>query len=395
MISVAEAQALLAGIPWELGVEEVALEVIAGRVLAQDLIADRDGPPYDRVAMDGVAVSRDSLTMRRLRVTGLQAAGGAPLAWDGSGTALEVATGAVLPTGCDAVIPYEQVTMDGREAILPESLIIRARQNVHGRGEDYARGEVLIPAGTLLRSPHAHLLATCGLARVPVKRRCRWALAATGDELVEIESAPLPHQIRRSNGPAIQAEARAWGLAPASSCLLPDDEGALESAIGQLIGEHDALVLTGGVSRGALDHVPEVLKRLGVREVFHKVAQKPGKPLWYGISAQGTRVFGLPGNPVASLVTFRRYVLPDLLSAEGRGLDPTFVHLEDGVAPSGSLTRFLPASPAGASYRVDPRGGSGDLHPLSLSEGFVQVDPGWDGQAPVPFFPWGLSGAAS
>jgi molybdopterin molybdotransferase len=206
---------------------------------------------------------------------------------------------------------------------------------------------------------------------------------------VAIEAAPLAHQIRRSNSAAICVEALAWGQAPLEQRALPDDAGALAAGIAAMAEGRDALVLTGGVSRGALDLLPKALESLGARMQFHGVAQKPGKPFWFGILPGGARVFSLPGNPVASLVAFRRFVLPALLRFEGRNLEPRRLSPLDVHPGSGTLTYFLPVMRTPEGHRPIPPGGSGDLRPLALSEGFVEVDPGWDGSAPLPYFPWG------
>ena len=398
MISVAEAQALIqARLPGPGAPESLALADCTGRVLAEALRADRDGPPYDRVAMDGIALdSREAAPgdaqVLEFQVLGFQAAGSPPLTRRAPGTALEVATGAVLPLGCDAVVPYEALRRSGQRARLAPELRVEAGLNVHPRGKDYGRGELLIPEGTLLRSPHTHLLATCGASRVLVRARATWAIAATGDELVAIEQAPGPHQIRRSNGAALRAEAFAWGLRPLAETTLADQREALASGLLDLLDNVAVLVLTGGVSRGALDLVPEVLLGLGVQEIFHGVAQKPGKPLWFGVSAAGTLIFGLPGNPVAALMAFRRYVLPTLLALEGRRSDPVFASVR-GLPPwTGSFSQFVPVAQGPDGFTPGPRGGSGDLRPLALSEGFVQWDPGVDPAQPLPYYAWGLPG---
>ncbi|MDR3672197.1 MAG: molybdopterin-binding protein [Holophaga sp.] len=285
------------------------------------------------------------------------------------------------------MVPYERLRRTDGWAELGEP--VRPRQNVHGQGADYRAGDLLISAGTALRSPHAHLLATCGAPGAWVRRRCAWALAATGDELVAIQAAPLPHQIRRSNGAAIGAEAQAWGQAPQAERLLPDDAAALAAGITALAAGRDALVLTGGVSQGAFDLLPKTLEALGARMQFHGVAQKPGKPFWFGILPGGVRVFSLPGNPVASLVAFRRFVLPALLRFEGRASEPRLLSVRDLRPAGGALTHFIPVQRTPVGHRPVPPGGSGDLRPLALSEGFVEVDPGWDGSALLPYFPWG------
>jgi molybdopterin molybdotransferase len=389
MISVAEADALLASQEFPGGEETVALEAAVGRVLTQPLVADRDGPPYDRVAMDGYAVYADDAT-RSWTVHGLQFAGRPALERPGQATAVEVATGAVLPRGCDAVIPYEQTVRHGDSVALPEGQPLpKPGAHVHRQGTDYRQGDTLLPAGTRLRSPHLHALASVGTDKVPVVRRPVWALAATGDELVEVRDEPEAWQIRRSNAAAIGGEAAAWGLSPRAQVVLRDDRARLVAGLKSLLPGLDVLILTGGVSAGALDLVPEVLVELGAQPLFHKISQRPGKPLWCGRfpaagGRPGTLVFGLPGNPVSSLFAFRRYALPWLLAAEGRPLTPARVAVPGLTAPPPGVTLFLPWSDT--SGVLDWKG-SGDFLALAGSTGFIEVDAS---SLPEPkYHPWG------
>lgn len=387
MITVEEADLLLAQLLPPSSVEEVPLELAVGRVLASDLRADRDGPPYDRVAMDGFAVD-SAEAVRTWTVRGLQCAGKPPVDRTGLATAIEVATGAVLPTGCDAVVPYEHTERrDDTVDLLKEAKLPRAADHVHRRGEDYRVGELLLPAGTTLLSPHLHSLATVGADPVAVVRRPVWALAATGDELVEVRDEPLAWQIRRSNAAAISGEARAWGLAPREQIVLPDDRARLVQGLERLLPGLDVVVLTGGVSAGVRDLIPSVLAEMGAKTVFHKIAQRPGKPFWCGRfpGPTGPVVFGLPGNPVSSLFAFRRYVLPWLLAAEGRAPPEQRVRATGLTAPPPGLHVFLPWSQSLGRLEW---GGSGNFLSLAASSGFVEVGDSRSLEEPR-FYPWG------
>jgi len=387
MISVAEADRILAALAVPGGTETVPLDHAVDRLLAEPLTAHRDGPPYHRVAMDGYAVlSTESLST--WAVKGLQSAGRPPLERPGPGTAVEVATGAVLPVGCDAVVPYEHTLRDGDMVILePDRPLPSPGVHVHHRGTDYLRDQVLIPGGTRLRSPHLHSLATEGISEVRVVRRPVWALAATGDELVEIHDRPRDWQIRRSNAAAIAGEARAWGLSPRDQTVLPDEKTRLTAGLERVLPGLDVLVLTGGVSAGVLDLVPGVLADLGAVTLFHKIAQRPGKPLWCGrfpdAARPGTLVFGLPGNPVSSLFAFRRYVLPWLMAAEGRPLGQHRVSAPNLPLPPVGQTVFLPWS---GSKPLEWKG-SGDFLALGSSEGFIEMESTTTDQP--KFHPWG------
>lgn len=396
MISVSEADALLAGLLPPPSSEAVVLDQANGRVLATDVVADRDGPPYDRVAMDGYAVASPE-ARREWRVEGLQCAGRPALQRTQPGTAVEVATGAILPMGCDAVVPYEDTLGSDRvrhdRVELGQDLPLPAAgRHVHHRGSDYRQNQVLLPAGTRLRSPHLHTLATVGAVYVEVVRRAQWALAATGDELVEVHQTPQPWQIRRSNAAAIEGEASAWGLRAREQVVLADHRESLLTGIANLLPGLDVLVLTGGVSAGVLDLVPGVLTALGAQVVFHKIAQRPGKPFWCGQlpntpGVPGPVVFGLPGNPVSSLFSFRRYVLPWLLAFEGRPETERRVTLASPEEPRGQHTAFLPWS---QQRGVLAWQGSGDFAALADSTGFVEI--GDERSLSEPrYYPWGGS----
>jgi molybdopterin molybdotransferase len=220
-------------------------------------------------------------------------------------------------------------------------------------------------------------------------------LVGTGDELVPPASLPLAFQIRQSNIQAIQAEATVWGTPAATLATLTDDPDEQAKVFQELLDTHDAVVATGGVSLGIRDSVPRILKRMGIQEVFHKVAQKPGKPLWFGVSKAGHRVFGLPGNPVSSLVTFRRYVLPAFLAQEGIAIPAVGATLGAWTSPGTELTHFVLGRIQDGHFIPGEKAGSGDLRPMALSSGFAQIDPGTHSGLKVPFFPWGTPGGWS
>lgn len=388
MISVAEADSLLAQLLPPPSEEQIPLDLAVGRVLTSPLSADRDGPPYDRVAMDGFAVDSTE-AVRGWTIRGLQCAGKPPMVRTGLATAIEVATGAVLPSGCNSVVPYEQTDrQENTVTLLPGQDLPKPADHVHRRGSDYRAGQVLLPAGTRLSSPHLHSLATVGVDPVSVVRRPVWALSATGDELVEVGDQPLDWQIRRSNAAAISGEARAWGLAPRDQVVLPDDKAGLIRGLERLLPGLDVVVLTGGVSAGVRDLIPSVLTEMGARTVFHKIAQRPGKPFWCGqfAGSKGPVVFGLPGNPVSSLFAFRRYVLPWLLAAEGRPPTEQRVRVAGLTAPAAGIQVFLPWSLS--LGRLD-WGGSGNFLSLAASSGFIEIGGEPRSLEEPRFYAWG------
>lgn len=371
MISVAEADRLLGDQVPAPRTERVTLAGAQGRILAEAVRADRDGPPFDRAAMDGWALGTAPGT-GPWEAGGFQAAGRPPLGGPEPGKALEIATGAVVPRGFDTVVPYEDVLREGETLSLrPGVPVPSPGQHIHRRGADFRQGQILLEAGTPLRSPHLHVLASVGCVQVPVVRRAVWDLISTGDELVDPDQTPLDWQIRRSNPSALAAEASAWGLAPRAQGTLPDEPRAMAALLAPRLGDLDVLVLTGGVSAGALDLVPGVLTALGAVTLFHKLTQRPGKPLWCGKIPGGPLVFGLPGNPVASLVAFRRYVVPWLLAFEGRKLPAVTVPAPSLPAPPPGWTQFLPWIKGQGT-----RGplGSGDVWGLASSTGVIEFN---------------------
>ncbi len=371
MITVAEADYILQALLPPPRVDWVSLSASVQRCLAQATVADRDGPPYSRVAMDGWALRGGTGPWTRV---GRQPAGSPPLTLTSEQQCIEVATGAVLPQGADRVLPYEDSQVEGDFVSLAEQAVLPSPgRHTHPQGHDYRQGQVLISEGVVLKAPHLHTLATIGQAQVPVRHRLSWALAATGDELVEVSQTPLPWQIRRSNAAAITAEAELWGLRPERDLILPDETPLMTERLQALLPEVEVLVLTGGVSAGMLDLVPRVLESLGAKTLIRRVAQRPGKPFWVGSweSGKGPLVaFGLPGNPVSSLFAFRRYVLPWLLAAEGRPLNAPRLYVE-GLEPlKNDQTLFLPWS---RRQGVLNWKGSGDFLALGESDGFLEI----------------------
>ena len=226
-------------------------------------------------------------------------------------------TGAMLPRGCDAWCPSSRCSATatfaeiGRKPVPPW-------QNVHRRGSDCRQGALLLAAGTRLSAPEVAVAAGAGMARLRVSAQPMIVVISTGNELVEPGEPIEPHQVRRSNAYGIAAALRQRGFARVADDHVRDDEARAHRAARLAPRTHDVLILSGGVSMGKLDLVPKVLAKLGVSLVFHHIAQRPGKPMWFGVSQTGPAVFALPGNPVSTLVCLSRYVLPGAARAMGR-----------------------------------------------------------------------------
>jgi len=367
-----------------LPIESLPLAQCAGAVLRENIYAERDQPPFDRVAMDGIAVDSNSVHhgTRRLHIQATQAAGDPPLSLATPTGCIEVMTGAVIPSGCDSVVPVEQITVRSSEAELSAGVTVEPWQNVHRRGTDTRQGTLLLSAGARLRAPEIAIAASAGMARIRVSSQPMVAVISTGNELVEPGEPILPHQIRRSNAYAVVAALRRHGFQRVADDHMLDDAAEIKRRLKFHLETHDVLVLSGGVSMGKLDFVPKVLDELGVQSVFHKVAQRPGKPMWFGVTSSGTTVFALPGNPVSTFVCLSRYVLPSLYAAMAQDpLPPEKMALGGEVENSTSLTFFMPirveVDDWGRAWAMPrPTNGSGDFTSLAGTDGFVELPPG-------------------
>jgi len=396
MLSPADADRAIADHAPRLPIAPVALRDATGCILRQEVRAERDQPPFDRVAMDGIAVSSTS-SAREFRIAGTQAAGAPPLSLDRTTDCIEVMTGAMLPTGCDCVVPVERLAVQNGIARLADDFVPSPWLNIHRCGVDIKRGAMTLQVGVELGAPEVAVLASAGLAHVQVTRAPRIVVISTGDELIEPGQPIEAWQIRRSNVYGVAAGLRRHGFMRVADDHLPDDAEKLRARLGQHLENADVLVMSGGVSMGKFDFVPQVLQELGVRQVFHKIAQRPGKPMWFGVrpSRDGAdkAVYALPGNPVSTLACLARYVLPALKLSQGLE-QPTHatVQLTAECKTLPSLTTLLPVKlSANATAQPQPTQGSGDFTSLIGAHGCVELPPG---NAPVPagavvkFFAW-------
>ncbi len=366
-----------------LPIESLPLAQCGGAVLRENVYGERDAPPFNRVAMDGITLrAADTQKLREFRIQARQAAGDAPLTLAAGSQCIEIMTGAMLPEGCDAVVPIERLRIQAGVARLEDGLTVTPGMNIHVRGSDSTQGALLLAAGTRLAAPEIAVAAGAGMARVRVSSQPNIVVISTGNELVEPGEPVLPHQVRRSNAYAVLAALRQRGFRRVADDHVRDDADQLRTRLRFHLDTHDLLILSGGVSMGALDLVPGALRDLGVREIFHKVEQRPGRPLWFGIGPAGQAVFGLPGNPVSTLVCLARYVTPALYAAMGEApLAPQRLALAEPVEVRHTLTSFLPVRIVGDDWGRDwaeprPTNGSGDFTSLTGTDGFVELPPG-------------------
>jgi molybdopterin molybdotransferase len=384
VLTPAEAEKLIGERLQCLPIESLPLAQCAGAVLRENVYAERDQPPFDRVAMDGIALHSDAVRggSRHYKVQAVQAAGDPALTLASHAVCIEVMTGAVLPADCDAVIPVEQIENRNGDVELRANVAVEPWQNVHRRGSDSRQGALLLSAGQRLSAPEVAIAASAGMARVRVSSQPMVIVISTGNELIEPGEPILPHQIRRSNVYAVVSALRRQGFQRVADDHVRDDEGELRERLKFHLDTHDVVVLSGGVSMGRFDLVPRVLQELGVEVVFHKVAQRPGKPLWFGVAPSGAAVFALPGNPVSTLLCLARYVVPALYASMGQSpRSAEKIALEAPVTVSPALAFFLPVKVTiddwGRAWASPcPTNGSGDFVSLAGTDGFVELPPG-------------------
>lgn len=400
MITVKEAEANVSSHTLQGGVEKVPLSQAAGRILRESIVADRPFPPFDRVALDGIAIYLDDsgVPHKTYEVQGILGAGAAPDELKDKNQCIEVMTGAVLPPGTNCVIPYENVSFPTsstqRVATIKEVQALSPFENVHRCGDDVAQGACLVKAGAPIDCHVVGVAATVGKHELLCSRLPRIAVVSTGTELVPVTDTPLPHQIRSSNVHSLGAALSLHGFNAVQFYHLQDDPVSMHETIKRLLEENDYLIFTGGVSKGRFDFLPETLERCSVTKIFHGVAQKPGKPMWFGKVSEGCMVFGLPGNPMAAVVCVHRYVIPSLHIFMGsrKGFTSAWE-----VPPQSGVKRGSRVGLAPAVVSVDAKGtlhialksnhGSGDFASLLNTHGFLEVPVEGD-ETPGPWLFW-------
>lgn len=360
------------------GRELVDVDAALGRVLAEQVRADRDYPPFHRSTRDGFAVrAADLATLpATLEMIGEIKAGDTFSGVVGPGQCVQIMTGAGVPPGADAVVMIEH-TRPGKSRVVFERSA-EPGQNIVSKGSEARAGQTLLRPGIRLGYAELALAAQVGQPRVEVYPRPRVAILSTGDEVVAIDKKPGPFQIRNSNSVSLAAQVALAGAEPVPLGNAPDREPELSPLIERGL-EEDILVLSGGVSMGKYDLVEVVLRRLGAEFFFDAVAIRPGRPAVFG-TCRGKFVFGLPGNPVSTMVTFELFVVPaiDLLSGAGIRPLPLFkAKLAAPVKQKAALTHFLPAEVTWASaeplVRELPWQGSGDIVALAGGNCFLVV----------------------
>ena len=376
MISVKEADDIIHQAHYNGAVISVPLGEALGKILASEVTADRDLPPFNRATMDGIAINSTSFLkgVREFRVKGIQRAGVPAISLDDPGQCVEIMTGGVIPDEADAVVRYEDIVVNNGTARINVGEV-NAGQNIHYRGRDAKKNSPVLSASKKISAAEIAVFASVGLTTVKVYQPPAIAVVSTGDELVAIDQTPELWQVRTSNSHAVVAALNAIGIS-ASMFHIPDDEKTVVENLSQILQKHDVVILSGGVSKGKHDYIPVALEKNGIRKSFHEISQRPGKPMWFGRGNNKT-VFALPGNPVSTFMCFHRYVKPWI--EKSLHLIPTSSSaiLRSAFQFKPPLTYFVQVKTTIEDGRImaepDPGGGSGDFANLRNIDGFLEL----------------------
>ena len=391
MISAQEALKTVLNSAQDFGVEEIPFLKSVGSILKEEIFADRDFPPFNRVSMDGIVIDYTSFKngQRAFKIEGIQAAGSEQITLLNVKNCIEVMTGAVLPNNANTVIRYEDVKIDNGFATITIDTINKG-QNIHTKGRDSKSGALLIQKNTIISAAEIGVLATVGNSVVKVVKQPKVMIVSTGDELVGVAETPLAHQIRRSNVFTLVSLLKRLHI-PSETDHITDDKPILKSKIATYLKEYDVLLFSGAVSKGKYDFLPEVFEELGLEKRFHKVAQRPGKPFWFGYSAASiisnkggnvnrdkkTIVFGFPGNPISTFVNCLAYFYPWYYKSVGLEVAEETAILAEDINFKPNLAYFLQVklvSENGLLMAYPITGnGSGDLASLVKADAFIQV----------------------
>ncbi len=376
MITAEQALELVLGATQDFGIEEIPFIQSQGRVLKEDIVADRDFPPFNRVSMDGIAIDIVAFQngQRTFQIEGIQPAGAPQLTLNNPSNCFEVMTGAVLPKDTNAVIRYEDVEIKNGEATILIDTISEL-QNIHLQGRDRKKGDLLLTKNKIISPAEIGVFATVGKSYVKVAKQPKVMIISTGDELVDVEEKPLDHQIRRSNVYTLVSLLQNLKIEAATDHIV-DNKGVLKTKIATYLNSYDVLLFSGAVSKGKFDFLPEVLDELGVKKLFHRVSQRPGKPFWMGTTAN-CRVFAFPGNPVSTYVNCLVYFYSWFYKSNGvKAFEETGILTEDVVFKP-NLTYFLQVklSDKYGHFLVTPvkGNGSGDLASLVDADAFIRL----------------------
>ncbi len=376
MIELKEALQIVLDAARLLGVERVEMANALSRVLAEDVAADMDMPPFDKAAVDGYACRREDLP-NALAVVETLAAGAAPIKAVGPNQCAKIMTGAVVPQGADCVVMIEQTQTVGPDGI--RFVGGQTRDNICRRAEDIRQGQIILRKGSRIGPQQIAVLASFGHVRPLVARRPTVAVIASGDELVVPGEKPGPSQIRNSNSPQLAAQLRSMGVVAHDYGIVEDTEADIDRILRAVLAEHDVVIMSGGVSAGDFDFVPAMLRRNNVELLFEKIAVKPGKPTVFGQSERAY-CFGLPGNPVSTFVMFELLVRPFLYRLMGHDYSPAVVQMsldEPITRRDAERQGWIPVKlTSGTTVQPVEYHGSGHMLALCQADGLIRVEIG-------------------
>jgi len=376
MISVEEAKNIILNATQNFGVEEIPFIKSVGRILKEDIVADRDFPPFNRVSMDGIAIDFNVFQngQRAFKIEAIQPAGSPQITLQNKENCLEVMTGAVLPNNTNVVIRYEDVVIKNGVASIQVNEI-KELQNIHQKGKDRKSGDVLINKNKVISAAEIGVLATVGKSTIKVAKLPKVIIISTGDELVKVTANPLPHQIRRSNVFTLVSLLERLNISSETDHIT-DDKPILKQKIVNYLKQFDVLLFSGAVSKGKFDFLPEVFTELGVEKLFHKVTQRPGKPFWFG-QTENCKIFAFPGNPNSTFVNCLAYFYPWYYKSVGVEVQEETAILKEDVTFKPNLTYFLQVQLSdkfGHLLATPIQGnGSGDLASLVNADAFIQL----------------------
>ncbi|MDK2909611.1 MAG: molybdopterin molybdotransferase [Bacteroidales bacterium] len=375
MVTLEEAIAKTMAEVWYTAPERVPLSEVSGRVLAEDIRCDIDMPPFEKAAVDGFACRAEDLG-NPLEIIETISAGKVPQYGLKAGTCSRIMTGAMIPEGCDAIIPVEDTTLDqaGRVIFTGKGKPV----NIAHQGEDIRKGEKVLESGTLIQAQHIAVLATSGVFTPAVYRRPVCGILATGDELVEPWNVPGPGQIRNSNAWQTIAQVKDAGADFVYTGIAPDNPAILKEKIDYLLSQCDVLLMSGGVSMGEYDYVPQVMKELGLEIIFKNIAIQPGRPTLFGKIGRKI-VFGLPGNPVSGFIQFELLVKPFLKAMVGLPHSPVILHLPMGesyLRKKAKRRSLIPVRILDNKVFTLNYNGSAHINAYTQASGFIELKEG-------------------
>ena len=376
MISVAQALQTVLNSSHNYGVEEIPFLKSMGRILKEEIVADRDFPPFNRVCMDGIAIDYQQFKNGRrvFKIEGIQAAGSRQITLKDPKNCIEVMTGAILPNHTNTVIRYEDVTLEDGIATVNIDLI-KEGQNSHNKGKDRKVNDLLITQNTKISAAEMGVLATVGKSVVKVAKQPKVMIVSTGDELVGVDQIPLEYQIRRSNVFTLVSLLERLNI-PSETSHISDDKLIIKSKIESYLHEYDVVLFSGAVSKGKYDFLPEIFEELKVYKKFHKVMQRPGKPFYFGKTDTCT-VFGFPGNPISTFVNCLAYFYPWYHRSVGLEIIQETAILGEDVSFVPNLDYFLQVALENKSGNLVAipvaANGSGDLASLANTDAFIQL----------------------